>query len=370
MKILQIIDSLWVGGAQKLLTIFGDEMLQRGHHVEVITLLERKMNSPIYGELESLGIPVSLFPIRNLADLGTLIDLTRQIKSSKPDIVHTQLNYANIFGTLAARISDIPSVASLHNASVHLFIQRRYRTWMESLVLGRFSRRVIACGYTVAKAQQPRFKVKTLTIIPNPVPALKNVNSTEVKDFRKSQLPGSKGILLVSVGRLTPEKGYPDMFQALKMVSMQTKKDFKLLIVGGGSLLEQLQNTVKDLQMENTVCFLGQRDDVSKILKASDIFLSTSLFEGQSIAVLEAMAAGLAIIVTDVGDNTRVISKDNGIVVPAGHPEMIAKEILKLINDEQERNRLAKNAASVTKAYSPSLWVEKLLALYNEVLHE
>ena len=371
MKTLQIIDSLWVGGAQKLLTVFADEMLRRGHEVEVVTLMNYEMDDAIFDDLVKLGVSVRCYPLRNLGDLVALFNLTRFLKFSKPDIVHTHLNYANIIGTLAARLTGIPSVASLHNASIHLFNKRRYRTWLETGMLNKFTRRTIACGYTVASVQQPRFKAKTLVVIPNPAPILKVVNSNAVIDFRKTQLPYGKGILLVTVGRLIPEKGYPDMIQAINQVQKQTNKEFKLVIVGSGPLLGQLREIVNEQNLENIVSFLEQRNDVSTILAASDIYISTSHFEGQSIAVMEAMAAGLPIIATEVGDNQYVIPKDCGILVPAGQPKKFAEQILRLMKDSGERAQFAKNTAQrIKQNYSPSLWVDQLLAVYQEVLDE
>jgi len=371
MKTLLIIDSLRVGGAQKLLTVFADEILRRGHEVEVVTLMNYKRDDAIFDDLVKLGVSVRCFPLRNLGDLVTLINLTRFLKNNKPDIVHTQLNYANIIGTLAAHLTGIPSLASLHNASIHLVNERRYRNWLETGMLNQFSRRIIACGYTVASVQQTRFKAKTLVVIPNPAPILKVVNSNDVFDFRNTQLPDGKGILLVTVGRLIPEKGYPDMVQAISQVQKQTNKEFKLVIVGSGPLHGQLREFVNEQNLENIVTFLGQRNDISTILAASDIYISTSHFEGQSIAVMEAMAAGLPIIATEVGDNKYVIPKDCGILVPAGQPKKFAEQILKLMNDSDDRAQFAINTAQRVKLnYSPSLWAEKLLAVYQEVLDE
>ena len=310
MKILQIIDSLRMGGAQKLLTVFTEEAQRRGHEIEVVTLMDYKKDSAIFDDLEKQGVLVKCLPLKNLGDISSIKNLIRFIKGSKPDIIHTQLNYANIVGTWSALKAVIPSVASLHNASIHLFKERRYRTWLETWMLNSYSRRVIACGYTVAKVQQPRFKTKILDVIPNPVPPLKKVTSIEAQDFRAKFLPGSKGILLVAIGRLIPEKGYPDMLKAMQIIQEHAPTEFKLVIAGSGPLLGQLQDTAKKLSLEKHIHFIGQRNDIAAILAAADIYISSSLFEGQSIAVLEAMAAGLPVIVTEVGDNKNVISPE------------------------------------------------------------
>lgn len=370
MKILQIIDSLMVGGAQRLLVVFSEEMLKRGHLVEVATLLKRRIESPILTELEMLKIPIYHFPLFNLGDFISCIKMARFIKANQPDIVHTQLNYANIVGSLAAGISKIPCVASLHNSSSHLFCDHHYRTWLETWMLKNISRQIIACGFTVAHVQQPRFKSKILKVIPNPVPILSPLDSEKVQEFRRSQLDGGKEFLLVSVGRLIPEKGYPDLIRAMRIIKTHSNRKIRLVIAGDGPLLEQLRVMAAELGLAEIVQFLGQRSDIPIILAASDLYISSSHYEGQSLAVLEAMAAGLPLVVTDVGDNARVVSADRGILIPAGNPEKIAESVLRLMNNPEERNNMALAAKSgVLQDCSASVWADQLLAVYAEVLN-
>ena len=284
--------------------------------------------------------------------------------------MHTQLNYANIYGVMAAKRLGIPAIASLHNASVHLYSYRPYRTWLETRALRCCAGRIVACGNTVARVQQHRFPRKKLDVIPNPVPSQPEASKQQIQDFRLKYLPKNEGCLLISVGRLIPEKGYPDLIDALKIVVEKKRRTVKLLIVGKGYLMDELKYHVSELGMNSCVHFLGERDDVPLLLAASDIYVSSSHYEGQSLAVLEAMANGLPVIATDVGDNRRIIAENCGVVLPAGEPELIAREIIHLIENPRERKRFGMNAQKcVRENYSVGKWVERLIDLYSEVLH-
>ena len=370
MKVLQIIDSLRVGGAQTLETVFAREMLRRGEQVKVISLNPPDIHSPIYRELQQLNVEVTSIPLRSLADLWRTRRIEAEIRASGADIVHTQLNYANIHGTLAAHWAGIPSVASLHNASVHLYSYKPYRTRLETRALSRYARRIIACGHTVARVQQPRFKNKTLDVIPNPVPDLPEISKVQRQNARREFLVDGKGLLLASVGRLIPEKGYADLIEAFAQAYPNLPHPARLLIVGKGPWQAELQAQIEKNGLTESILLIGERNDVPTLLAASDMYISSSHYEGQSLAVLEAMLSALPVIATDVGDNRQIIMAECGLVLPSQQPEQLAQGILRLANDPKERKHLGQNASRcVQKNYAPAIWVERLLALYAEVLH-
>ena len=370
MKIVQIIDSLKVGGAQTLEIVFAREMLRRGHSVKIISLSSPEIHSPVYQELLRMDIDLCNIPLRSLADLWRTRQIEAELRSSEAQLVHTQLNYANIHGSLAAHWAGIPSVASLHNASVHLYSYKPYRTRLETRALSRYARHIIACGHTVARVQQPRFKDKKLDVIPNPVPDLPKITEEQQQHARLEFLTNKEGLLLISVGRLIPEKGYADLIDAFTRAFPSLPQPAKLLIAGKGPWKTELQAQIDKNEMTESIKLIGERDDVPVLLAAGDIYISSSHYEGQSLAVLEAMFSGLPVIATDVGDNRQIISADCGLVLPAAQPDKLAESITYLAQDPAERKRLGQNAnRCVQEKYSSAVWADNLLALYDEVLH-
>ncbi len=370
MKVVQIIDSLKVGGAQTLEVVFAREMLRHGHRVKVISLSSPEIHSPIYQELQQLEVEVTNIPLRSLADLWRTRRIEAELRVSGAQLIHTQLNYANIHGSLAAHWAGIPSVASLHNASVHLYSYKPYRTKLETRALTRYSRRIIACGHTVARVQQPRFQDKNLDVIPNPVPDLPKISAKQKQQARREFLANGKGLLMISVGRLIPEKGYSDLIEAFAQARPNLLQPAMLLIAGRGPWRAELQSQIDQNGLTDYIQLLGERTDVPALLAASDLYISSSHYEGQSLAVLEAMLSGLPLIATDVGDNRQIISAECGLVLPAVRPDLLAEGIMRLARDPAERKRLGHNASRcVQEKYAPAVWVERLLALYDEVLH-
>jgi glycosyltransferase involved in cell wall biosynthesis len=287
------------------------------------------------------------------------------------DIVHTQLNYANIHGTFAAKLDGIKAVSSLHNASVHLYSYKPYRTWLETLALRCCSSRIIACGYTVASVQQPRFGRKHLDVVPNPVPQQPVVSATQVKAVRRELGIKKDEIVVISVGRLIPEKGYSDLIQAVAAINRAGRTPVRLLIVGRGYLMQNLMEEVRRVEQQERILLLGERGDVPKLLAASDIYASASHYEGQSLAVLEAMSRGLPVVATDVGDNRRVISDERGIVLPSKQIGQLSQAISRLAVSPQERRKFGRKASVyISQVYSPVVWVERLLDIYAEVLSD
>lgn len=269
MKVVQIIDPLKIGGAQKLMAVFVREMLRCNPNLKVISLSAPEVDSPIYQELIGMRAELQNIPLHSITDLRGTRQIAAALRASSAQLVHTQLNYANIHGTLAAKRAGLPSVTSLHKASVHLYGYKPYRIWLETRILSRYSQRILACGNTVARVQQPRFKSKSLDVIANPVPNLPDISAEQIKRVRHEFMPLTKGILMISVGRLIPEKGYSDLIQAFGQARQTLQQPVRLLVVGTRYLMAELQAEVKQSGLQDDILLTGERDDVPALLAAS-----------------------------------------------------------------------------------------------------
>jgi glycosyltransferase involved in cell wall biosynthesis len=145
---------------------------------------------------------------------------------------------------------------------------------------------------------------------------------------------------LIIVANLIPYKGHADLVQALAICRQRMPLDWCLLIVGrDDGIQEQLQRQIDIIGSADRIRFLGARRDVPALLAAADIGLLVSHQEGFSNAILEGMAAGLPMIVTDVGGNAEAVRHgETGLVVPARDPDQLAAAIVRLSNDAAARN--------------------------------
>lgn len=367
MRVAMIIDSLRIGGAQKLVTRFVSVAARQAVESTVISLEADPVPSNL-DLIDSAGVDVEIFSSRSLLDVGRLMRLIRYLRMKKFDLIHTHLSYANILGCLAGYFAGIPVIATLHSTSHDPKQKRRLITQLEEMILRGFARRILAVGYTVAAIYQPRLGSRTIDIVPNGVPDPIDL-SLEGRECLRREIAGDeKRVIIISVGRLVLAKGYEDLIEAFAVVRRQDSR-VVLVIAGAGNLMEKIKSKVSALQIEGAVNCLGARNDVPQLLAASDIYVSSSHWEGLPVAMLEAMMAGLPIIATSVGDIPRVVTPETGILVDPHEPDRLAKAISELVSAPAKAR--AMGAAARTRAmqeYSLDTWINRLTSLYEETL--
>ncbi|MBI3243734.1 MAG: glycosyltransferase [Chloroflexi bacterium] len=340
----------------------------QGREVELTVIpLRQTANSSLPEDLKRLGVRVVPFPSKGLLNLVHLSRLSHFLRQERFDVIHTHLTYANIIGTLAGRIAGISVIASLRTAgydtSYHNPMRRQLETWM----LRYGAKRVMAVGYTVADTHRQRLHGKRIDVIPNsviPIPPLPPIE----REALRSELVGRLSYpLLISVGRLSLPKGYPDLITAFSIVREQYPES-ALLIAGEGALRADLVAQIKILNLENHIVLLGARDDVPRLLAASDLYISSSHWEGLPVSVLEAMAAGRPVIATRVGDVPHVVVDGAGLIVPPREPATLAATICALLANPAQMRSLGQAAQTyVAQKHSLNAWMDQLLALYTSV---
>jgi glycosyltransferase involved in cell wall biosynthesis len=151
-------------------------------------------------------------------------------------------------------------------------------------------------------------------------------------------------LVLVTVANLIPYKGHADLIEALSTIAARLPPDWQLLCIGGDyGCGAKLREQAREVELDDRIQFLGERRDVASVLKAANIGLLCSHQEGFSNAVLEGMAAGLPMVVTDVGGNSEaVVHGKTGLVVPPRDPCALGRAILKLAIDAERRNAMGK----------------------------
>lgn len=366
MRIAHIIDSLAWGGAQKLLVTFAEATRQRDISLTIIVLDSSNKGAPFSADLEKLGIRIVTFHAQHLLNLTRFYKLLRFLVREQFDLVHSHLNYANILGPLACTFTNTPAVATLHNMRVG--IESHPRKKVERWMLQKLTDRLIVVGQQVAVARQPQFPGKILHVVPNAVTPIPPLPESERLALRTELIGDAARPLLISVGRLTAQKGVDDLLMAFAQVC-QGHPQTALIIVGDGSIIGDLNLQIKTLRLENNAWLLGGRSDVPRLLAASDLYVSASHWEGLPVAMLEAMSAGLPVTATGVGDVPVVLTPRSGITVPPNKPVQLAQAISDLLDNQEQLPVMGAAAREhVTLHYSPAVWVDRLLSLYQEVL--
>lgn len=360
MRIAQLIDSLTVGGAEKLQVMFARALRDRDVELTVATLHPSRFGD-LEAELESLGVRVVALHGRSLFSPLRAMRVARFLRLQRFDVLFTHLTGANILGPIAGRISGVPTIATLHSV-----VPVPRRAALESWSLRRMAICTVAVGNAVAKAHRARLGRTRCVVVPNPVESPPPLLPAEHLAMRY-ELIGTKKVMLVSVGRLTPAKGYPDLLAAFAAIR-RTHPEVALVIAGAGPLQGQLHAQIDHLGLRGDVHLIGLSGDVPRLLAAADAYVSSSHWEGLPLSLLEAMAAGLPVVATDVGDVRSVLVDGTGIVVPPNNPDALAESLRWLLeNPERARTMGRAGQRHVRRSHGVDRWARRLVQLGAEV---
>jgi len=376
--ILHIFTSLPVGGAENLLlnTVKG---LDPKRFKSSICCIKEK--GEIGEEIESLGF--SVFVLHHLQKGGRDPQITQAIveliQQEAINIVHTHLYHANYYGRLAAKATNIPALASIHNTySQRPKLHRRWINWQ----LAKHTYRIIAGSPDIKRDILRWDKVadNKVEVIPNTVDLKQSSSKLSQQQAREKLGLAPKALVLGTVGRLEEQKGHRILLEALPDL-IKYYPHLRLLLIGDGRLRETLEQQSKALGLTKHVLFLGTRRDLGDLFRAMDIFTMPSLWEGLSLAMLSAMAAGLPTIATDVGGVGDVLLKPNiareqrdqhyGYVIPSDNAKALRDAICNLIDDRELAAQLAQaGKAHVQQHYSHEAFIRRLMAIYEEMMEK
>ncbi|RMF46114.1 MAG: glycosyltransferase, partial [Anaerolineae bacterium] len=297
-----------------------------------------------------------------------ILALIRHFREARYDLVQTHLDYSNILGSIAGRVTGTPVIATLHSTSKEPRFHNPLRQTLETWMLRYGAQAVVAVGEQVAQAHAPRMKGHSIDVIPNAVPEIPPLDAEKRAALRTRLGATPQDVVLISVGRLAAPKGYPDLLQAFAQLAPEYPQAI-LWVVGDGDLWDALHAQRAALGLQTRVHFLGRRSDVPDLLNAADIFVSASHWEGLPLAVLEAMMAGLPVVATAVGDTPNIVPLGASRLVPPHQPAALAQALGTLVKDPATRARWgATSKAYAREHFGVGAWMERLKSLYARVL--
>lgn len=369
--IAQVIDSLGEGGAERLLLTFSEIAIQRGHTVTVISLADdakRYPSSLLTKSLLGLGVNVISMDTYKLYDPRPFFAILRIFSRERFDIVQTHLSHGCILGGVAGWFIGIPVVATLHNPAPRRIGHYRIREFVWEFVLRRLAARVIAVGSTIQEAYKSKLPEGKIDLVLNSVSSTA-VSTASERDAVRIELVGNlSSKLIFCVGRLVAGKGLSELLSAFAQIHKQYP-DLYLIMVGEGALRENLVHEAESLQIMGSIRFLGMRNDVQRLLAAADIYVSASYSEGMSIALLEAMAAGLPIVATAVGEAPHLLADNRGILIPWGDVDALVLGFRYLLENPTEMIRMGRTVREyVQNNCSPDVWLDQLETVYSKAM--
>jgi glycosyltransferase involved in cell wall biosynthesis len=271
-------------------------------------------------EIRAAGCDVTGLHLQGASRWTAIRRLSRLFREQRIDVVHTHNAYPHLVGTLAAKWAGVPVVIHTRHG------QRFGHGWKS-----RWSFRLAAYG--VDRIVAVSDDAAKLCVAGDGIPQRQVLRIWNGIDCDKFAFHGgATSPTAISVARLSKEKDFPTLLRAAALVHAQVP-EFRLRIVGGGPEMPRLEAVRDELGLGAVVELLGERRDVPELLKTAGFFVSSSLTEGVSLTLLEAMAVGLPILATNVGGNPEVVEPGvTGELVPAGDPQPIAEGMLRMLS--------------------------------------
>ncbi|MBI4795526.1 MAG: glycosyltransferase [Deltaproteobacteria bacterium] len=363
-KVLQLLVTMPVGGAEIMVADIATG-LDPGRFEVVTACLGEP--GPMGEELRCRGKRVvSLgLDLKRTSTFSLVRRVRELLKEIRPDILHTHLYHANLYGRLAALGLGLPGVvATVHN----IYSRVKWHRCLANYLLARVSDYVLVFSPQVRDDvfrfdRVPAARLKMLT----PGVRLEEPNPGETREEIRSRL-GISGFCVGNVARLEEQKGHEDLLAAVSKVRGEIP-DLTVLLVGDGSRGARLRALTQDLGLGQVVRFLGVRRDIPRILQALDVFLMPSRWEGIPLTILEAMGYGLPVISTMVGRVPEIIQDGvNGRLTPVADPEALARAILELYREPGKRRQWGEQARrTVQEKYTLKHFLEQFAAIYLEL---
>lgn len=351
-NILHISRTMDIGGAERIVYQLSSDLKDEFDSVHVAStggLWESELSAKGIQHHKILDIDSK----NPLTVLKLLTSIRQIIKKNEITIVHTHHRMAAFY---------IRLLKLVHPKLIHVYTA--HNVFKDKLPLYGFALKNaqnVAVGEAVNKNLKEDVGITDSRVIYNGV-VLKET------DEQVDEIISYDGIKLGCIARLSEQKGLTYLLDAM---SLLTVKDIRLFIVGDGELRDELENKVKELHLQDSVTFLGYRKDIAECINSFDFCVLPSVFEGFGLVAIEAFMNGKTIVATDIPGLNEVVTKENGILVPAKDPVALASAIDKLATDATLRQKLASQAKKdYENRFSYPMFLENYRALYREIQGE
>jgi glycosyltransferase involved in cell wall biosynthesis len=373
-KILYLITQSELGGAQQYVLdlVHGTEdefevfvaFGEQGKQGELAKRL--KPTEAVYYVLPHLRRAIN--PIN---ELMAFYEIYKLVKRLKPDIIHLNSSKISGLGSVSSTLAH-PKAKIIYTAHGWVFNEPERDTWFHfwsERAASWFEDRIICISQMDLEIARARLKIpeEKLALVHN---GREEINHLPREEARKKLRIADNTTLIGSIGNLYKTKGFEYFIKAVKKLKESFEIPnfkFKIAIIGEGSERAKLEKLIKQNNLENTFVLAGRIDNASELLKAFDIYVCSSVKEGLSYTLIEAMQAALPIVTTNVGGNPDLVfDKKEGLLVTPKSPDKLASAIEYLIKNQDTAKELGQNAREkALNEFSLNQMINKTKSVYN-----
>jgi glycosyltransferase involved in cell wall biosynthesis len=364
MKILMLNEIKDWGGGEVLTLDLAAALIKAG--VDLTLGCNRK--SVLAERAQEMDVPVITFPMRNELDIFAVIYISNLIHKKKFDIIHTHTMRDHVLGSLAAKQGG--KTGSVRTQHIHFpenpsfMAQLAYKKWTD----------VIVCNSDFIKKDLEKAGIDNslLRVVHNGID-FDRIGDGEDSENIRDEFEIPEGCPVIGcAGSLFKTKGQEHLIKAFPAI-LKKYPDARILIAGDGSERKNLEKLSESIEGGQKIIFAGKRKDMANIMKSIDIMVVPSVWEEPfGLVNVEAMYAGVPVIASNVGGIPEIIEDSKtGLLVPPGDEAAIANAVIKLLEDNDLKNRIIKNARERAENYFSSERMAKdMIKVYEDVLAE
>jgi len=310
---------------------------------------------PLTKRLQKQNHQVVLFSKKRV-NLSAISEIGKYLEENKFDLLVSQGTVSNAYARAISLFFKIPNLVTIHSTREgdykNKLIKLTYDL-IEKVTRFSTSRYITVSKYLKNQLVKSGLPEKKIDVIYNGI------------DLVKPKARDHKRLILGSVGRLHPVKGYDSLIKAFAMLD---NKRLRLKIAGSGDELESLKSLARELDVNNRIEFVGFQTDVHKFLDTIDVYVQPSKSEGFGLSVIEAMSHCLPVVVTPAGSLIEIVSNSKtGLVVSDFTPELLSKSIAKMVSNYELSKQMGENAQRfVEQNFDIEKWVRKTEKVYKE----
>ncbi len=370
-RVLALMEARSVTGpAKNLLGVARGLAPEQAASIRIVVFTRHETSNAFIEACERAGVAVDVIRERYRFDLGVIPQLRNIIHRSAPDILQSHITKSHFLIRLCGLNRDLPWIAFNHGYTAEDLKVRIYNQ-LDRWSLRGADRVVTVCGAFADRLRRWGISERRITVRHNAVQPFPPVTPGSVDRLRETLGVPAGALVLLSVGRFSPEKAHANLLRAVAaLVRRANVPAFRLVMVGDGPERERLKALCRELELTDVVIFAGTTADVPVYYSLANVFVLPSRSEGSPNVLLEAMASGTAVVATAVGGVPEVVrSGDNGLLVPANDVNALAGGIAELSINQELRQRLGSRGRDwVALHHSPQEYVRSVLDLYRDVL--